>query len=164
MESNKEVISKLKFIGKLQKGEKINVRMLYVQQDGIVTQFLRTFLQDNRTKTLGFVQDTINKSFDLITYYEKSNRLSERIMSSNLIDDLKRSKNGLVNLKDTYCDDVKFCCDLETLLQLIDAKLIEYNKYESTSLSSFTYDNSLQNQPSLPLPPPPSPNSGNAKE
>ena len=59
MESNKEVISKLKFIGKLQKGEKINVRMLYVQQDGIVTQFLRTFLQDNRTKTLGFVQDTI---------------------------------------------------------------------------------------------------------
>lgn len=160
MESNKEVISKLKFIGKLQKGEKINVRMLYVQQDGIVTQFLRTFLQDNRTKTLGFVQDTINKSFDLITYYEKSNRLSERIMSSNLIDDLKRSKNGLVNLKDTYCDDVKFCCDLETLLQLIDAKLIEYNKYESTSLSSFTYDNSLQtNQHSFPLPPPPSPNS-----
>ena len=158
MESNKEVISKLKFIGKLQKGEKINVRMLYVQQDGIVTQFLRTFLQDNRTKTLGFVQDTINKSFDLITYYEKSNRLSERIMSSNLIDDLKRSKNGLVNLKDTYCDDVKFCCDLETLLQLIDAKLIEYNKYESTSLSSFTYDSSSQtNQPSLSLPPPPIP-------
>jgi len=160
MESNKEVISKLKFIGKLQKGEKINVRMLYVQQDGIVTQFLRTFLQDNRTKTLGFVQETINKSFDLITYYDKSNRLSERIMSSNLIDDLKRSKNGLVNLKDTYCDDVKFCCDLETLLQLIDAKLIEYNKYDSSSLTSLSYDNSLQtNQPSLPPPPPPSPNS-----
>jgi hypothetical protein len=133
MESNKEVISKLKFIGKLQKGEKINIRMLYVQQDGVITQFIRTFLQDNRSKTLSFIQDTINKSFDLITYYDKSTRLSERIMSNNLIDDLKRSKNGLVNLKDTYCDDVKFCCDLETLLQLIDAKLIEYNKYDVNS-------------------------------
>ena len=107
--------------------------MLYVQQDGIVTQFLRTFLQDNRSKTLSFIQDTINKSFDLITYYDKSSRLSERIMSNNLIDDLKRSKNGLVNLKDTYCDDVKFCCDLETLLQLIDAKLIEYDKFDTNS-------------------------------
>ena len=133
MESNKEVISKLKFIGKLQKGEKINIRMLYVQQDGVITQFIRTFLQDNRSKTLSFIQDTINKSFDLITYYDKSTRLSERIMSNNLIDDLKRSKNGLVNLKDTYCDDVIFCCDLETLLQLIDAKLIEYNKYDVNS-------------------------------
>ena len=133
MESNKEVISKLKFIGKLQKGEKINIRMLYVQQDGVITQFIRTFLQDNRSKTLSFIQDTINKSFDLITYYDKSSRLSERIMSNNLIDDLKRSKNGLVNLKDTYCDDVKFCCDLETLLQLIDAKLIEYDKFDTNS-------------------------------
>lgn len=136
MESNKEVISKLKFIGKLQKGEKINIRMLYVQQDGVITQFIRTFLQDNRSKTLSFIQDTINKSFDLITYYDKSSRLSERIMSNNLIDDLKRSKNGLVNLKDTYCDDVKFCCDLETLLQLIDAKLIEYDKYDSNNINS----------------------------
>ena len=133
MESNKEVISKLKFIGKLQKGEKINIRMLYVQQDGVITQFIRTFLQDNRSKTLSFIQDTINKSFDLITYYDKSSRLSERIMSNNLIEDLKRSKNGLVNLKDTYCDDVKFCCDLETLLQLIDAKLIEYDKCDTNS-------------------------------
>ena len=144
MESNKEVISKLKFIGKLQKGEKINIRLLYVQQDGVITQFIRTFLQDNRSKTLSFIQDTINKSFDLITYYDKSSRLSERIMSNNLIEDLKRSKNGLVNLKDTYCDDVKFCCDLETLLQLIDAKLIEYNKF---CINQFDTNSSL--------PPPP---------
>jgi hypothetical protein len=131
MESHKEVISKLKFIGKLQKGEKINAKLLYVQQEGIVTQLARTLLQDNRTKTLSFVQDTINKSFELITYYDRSNRVSERIMCNNLIDDLKKSKSGIVNLKDTYVDDIKFCCDLETLLQMIDAKLIEYNKYDN---------------------------------
>lgn len=140
MESHKEVISKLKFIGKLQKGEKINVKLLYVQQEGLVTQFARTLLQDNRTKTLSFVQDTINKSFELITYYDRSNRVSERIMCNNLIDDLKKSKSGIVNLKDTYVEDIKFCCDLETLLQMIDAKLIEYNKYDNF----------------IPPPPPPS--------
>jgi len=133
MESHKEVISKLKFIGKLQKGEKINAKLLYVQQEGLVTQLARTLLQDNRTKTLSFVQDTINKSFELITYYDRSNRVSERIMCNNLIDDLKKSKSGIVNLKDTYVDDIKFCCDLETLLQMIDAKLIEYNKYDNVT-------------------------------
>ena len=136
MESHKEVISKLKFIGKIQKGEKINAKFLYVQENGIITQVARTLLQDNRTKTLTFVQDTINHSFDLITCYDKSNRLSERIMCNNLIDDLKKSKNGLANIKDTYNDDVKFCCDIETLLQMIDAKLIEYNKYDTNPLVS----------------------------
>ena len=119
------------------------VKLLYVQQDGLVTQLSRTFLQDNRSKTLTFVQDTINKSFDLISYYGKSIRVSEKIMSSNLIDDLKKSKVGLVNLKETYIDDVKFCCDLETLLQLIDAKLIEYDNYL----------NSIEIQPPPPQPP-----------
>jgi hypothetical protein len=61
-------------------------------------------------------------------------------MCNNLIDDLKKSKSGIVNLKDTYVEDIKFCCDLETLLQMIDAKLIEYNKYDNF----------------IPPPPPPS--------
>lgn len=129
MESNKEVISRLKFIGKLQKGEKVNVKLMYVQQDGIVTQMARTLLQDNRSKTLSFIQDTINRSFELIAFYDKSNKISEQIMCKNLYEDLKKSKNGLVNMKETYVDDVKFCCDLDTLLQLIDAKLMEYEKF-----------------------------------
>jgi hypothetical protein len=126
MESNKEVISRLKFIGKLQKGEKINVKLMYVQQDGIVTQMARTLLQDNRSKTLSFIQDTVNRSFELIAFYDKTNKVSEQIMCKNLYEDLKKSKNGLVNLKDTYMEDIKFCCDLDTLLQLIDAKLSEF--------------------------------------
>jgi hypothetical protein len=44
-------------------------------------------------------------------------------MCANLISDLRNSKNGLNNLKETYNLDVKFVCDLDTLLQTIDAKL-----------------------------------------
>ena len=44
-------------------------------------------------------------------------------MCKHLIRDLQNTKSGLNNLKETYISDVKFCCDMDTLLQLIDAKL-----------------------------------------
>ncbi len=155
MESNKEVISRLKFIGKLQKGEKINVRLLYVQPEGVITQFSRTFLyQDNRSKTLSFIQDVITRSFELLAYYDKSIQVSERIISNNIIIDLKKSKIGLVNLKETYCDDNKFCCDIDTLVQLIDSKLVEYDFNKTSSLLFHTEDTKCLNIPSFqPLQP-----------
>ena len=63
------------------------------------------------------------KTFEILKFYEKSTKTSDQIMCANLITDLKNSKNGLSNLKETYTLDVKFVCDLDTLLQTIDAKL-----------------------------------------
>jgi len=123
MESNKETISRLKFIGKIQIGDKVNLKSMYIQPDGLITQLLRSINQDNRSKTLIFLQDTITKTFEILKFYEKSTKASDQIMCSNLIIDLKNSKNGLNNLKETYTLDVKFVCDLDTLLQTIDAKL-----------------------------------------
>ena len=123
MESNKETISRLKFIGKIQIGDKVNLKSMYIQPDGLITQLLRSINQDNRSKTLIFLQDTITKTFEILKFYEKSTKASDQIMCSNLIIDLKNSKNGLNNLKETYTMDVKFVCDLDTLLQTIDAKL-----------------------------------------
>ena len=123
MESNKETISRLKFIGKIQIGDKVNLKSMYIQPDGLITQLFRSINQDNRSKTLIFLQDTITKTFEILKFYEKSTKASDQIMCSNLIVDLKNSKNGLNNLKETYTMDVKFVCDLDTLLQTIDAKL-----------------------------------------
>ena len=133
MESNKEVISRLKFIGRLQKGEKINARRVYVQPDGLLTSFVRTLVyQDNRGNTLQFVQETIQRSFELFTTYERSDKEADRSMCPHIIKDLKVAKTGLANLKDTYMADVKFCCDMDTFLQSIDAKLSEIQiKYPS---------------------------------
>ena len=128
METNKETLSRLKFLGKIQIGEKINLKYMYVQEDGLFTQLSRTIFQDNRNKTLTFMQDTINKAFELLKCYEKSKKISEQIMCSNLVKDLNGSKAGLTNLKETYNLDIKFCCDIDTLLQMIDAKLSETNK------------------------------------
>ena len=123
MELNKETISRLKFIGKIQIGDKVNLKSMYIQPDGLITQLLRSINQDNRSKTLIFLQDTVNKTFEILQLYETSEKSADQIMCVNLLSDLKNSKSGLNNLKETYAEDIKFVCDLDTLLQTIDAKL-----------------------------------------
>ena len=126
MEQDEEVISRLKFIGKLQKGEKTNVKYMFVQSESIITSVSRYLIhQDNRQNTLNMVKDTIDKSFDIISLYSISDKKSQQQICTNIIQDLKSVKNGVKNLKETYIIDTKFCCDMDTILQGIDARLSE---------------------------------------
>lgn len=121
-------ISRLKFIGKIKKGEKINIKDMYVQPNNIITKINRSFVNvDNRNNTLSFILETIKKSFDeLISHLNKSdNNLFDYNISTNMISDLENSKVGLLNLKDTYNDDLMFCCKVDTIIQDIDARLEE---------------------------------------
>jgi hypothetical protein len=146
MNSNKETISRLKFIGKIQIGDKIDLKNMHLQTDGLFTQISRTINQENRNKTLVFIQDTINKAFEILKCYEKSTKNSDKIMCLNILNDLKSSKNGLLNLKETYSFDIKFCCDIDVLLEMIEAKLIELDNI-------FEYSNLIEDAESLPPPP-----------
>lgn len=131
MESDKEVISRLKFIGKVQKGEKINVKYMFVQPKGLATKISRTLIsQDNRSNTLNFIRETISRTFEILSMYLISQKESQKNICIHVINDLKQSKNGLINIKDTYLDDIKFTCDIDTLLQEIDSKLLEIQPSE----------------------------------
>jgi len=124
MDATNEVISSLKFIGKLKKGDKINTKFMYTQPDGIWTRIQRTFVNhDNRHNTLNFLQRTIYNAFEVIHTLNKSLRVSDQKMVNNVIDDLKNAKTGLTNIRETYSSDLKFNCDVSTLLQTIDTKL-----------------------------------------
>ena len=125
MDYNKETISRIKFIGKIQIGEKVNLKYMSMQNDGFLTQFYRIIFQENRGKTLIFLQDTINKTFEILKCYQKSKKKYDQIMCVNLAQDLRNSRAGFSNLKETYINDIKFCCDIDIILQLIDAKLTE---------------------------------------
>ncbi len=125
MDNNKETISRLKFIGQIQIGEKVNLKYMSMQNDGFITQLCRIIFQENRGKTLTFLQDTINKTFEILKCYQKSKKKSDQIMCMNLVQDLRNSRGGFSNLKETYNHDIKFCCDIDTILQLIEAKLSE---------------------------------------
>ena len=124
MEGNQEVISRLKFIGKLKKGEKFNTKHMYIQPNGIGTSISRTFIyQDNRGNALSFCQETIFRAFELLITYERSYIDSEKLLFRNLLKDLQQSMTGLKNLKSTYNTDTKFCCDMDTLLENTNSRL-----------------------------------------
>jgi hypothetical protein len=121
-------ISRLKFIGKIKKGEKINIKDMVVQPNNVYTKIHRSFvIVDNRNNTLSFIFDTVKKSFEeLLHHLDKSQtNLFDLNISTNMIQDLENCKIGLVNLKDTYLDDLMFCCKVDTINQDIDARLEE---------------------------------------
>lgn len=134
MDTNNEIISKLKFISKLKKGEKINTKHMFVQPTGFSTFVSRTFFnQDNRGNALSFCQETITRSFELLVTYERSDKQDEKVMFNHLLYDLEMSMNGLQHLKITYITDTKFCCDMDTLLQIMAAKLSKYDQSDDQS-------------------------------
>jgi hypothetical protein len=126
MESNKEILSRLKFIGRVKRGEKINVKHMLVQIDGISTKISRTLWSpDNRTNTIQFLEATVNRAFEIIASYKESKILPERAMCVNIIRDLFQAKIGIANIRDTYIIDTKFSCDTDILIEMIDANIEE---------------------------------------
>lgn len=121
-----DTVSKLKFISKIQKGEKVNVKYMYVQPDSWLTSVYRTiFASDNRMNTYHFIENTVNHGFDIIKLYKNSFKISEKYLVDNILDDLRKTTNGISNLKDTYSSDIMFCCKLDTLIQDINSRLTE---------------------------------------
>ena len=120
-----ETISRLKFIGKIKKGDKINVKYMYTQTDNFFTRFSRSFLyQDNRSNTLTFIREIVMASLELLKkWYEELE--SNKSRCKNIIIDLKNCKTGLSNLKETYVYDLKFTCDVDILLEIITIKIEE---------------------------------------
>lgn len=121
MESNEEIASRLKFIGFIERDEKINVRFVNRQKNNFYTILSRMiFYPDNRSNALRFVKDVISRSFEIIEQHlNKENYLD----AQSMIEDLIRSQKGLANLKYTYADDTKFCCDVDVLIGKVQAKL-----------------------------------------
>ncbi len=122
MNNDDDILSKLKFIGKIQKGEKINIRNISIQPDGLYTSLIRSFITlDNRKNTLNFIRNTITRSFQLLHLYINSGTTASKNLCSNLISDIQKSKSGINNLKITYSSDVMLCCQLDTIIQEIEA-------------------------------------------
>ena len=126
MESTSEILSCLKVLGCIQRGEKLSSRNMVLQQDGWMTRINRTIINpDNRVHTLKTVRDIITRSFEILTHTIGSSKESDVITCRMIISDLIKSESGIINLKSTYGDDTKFGCDIEILIQQIEARLAE---------------------------------------
>lgn len=121
MESHEEIISKLKFIGHIEKDEKINVRHVVRQPDSLYTKLSRRIIYpDNRLNTLKFIRDVLIRSFEIIDYHLTHKNI---LTCRGIVGDLIKCKQGIVNLKHTYNNDTKFCCDMDVLIELNVSKL-----------------------------------------
>lgn len=153
----RDVLSKLKFISKLQSGFKMNTKNLTIQPDTWYTSLLRTFFTlDDRDKSYTFVSTVISKSFEILMQYigkiEQTRILSDHpkvrpssdlplgdqedsifynIICATIIEDLKNSLMGINRLKETYKTDKLLCCQYEVLTGEINARLIEFKKIHS---------------------------------
>jgi hypothetical protein len=130
---NYDIITKLKLIGMIGSGDKLNVRCLGVQSDSFITSIRRTFQKEDRVNTITFISQIINKSFELLLSLksESSRNSLPLILSANLLKDLKKSICGIQNLKDTYHDDKLFICRLDFIIEDIEAKIKDFTNAES---------------------------------
>ena len=136
METQNETISKLKLIGRISNGDKLNTKYVFIQKDGFLTRLSRLFYyQDNRHNTINFVRNTIYSTFSMIMTLKKSNKRYDNLILLNIIEDLEQAKGGMVNIKNTYADDIKFCCDIETLLEAVEVELTKHRPEEELDLS-----------------------------
>lgn len=123
MENHEEIISRLKFIGYIQRDEKINVRHVNRQQNNFITKISRSFIYpDNRINALKFVKDVVTRSFEIV---ERYNSQGNTVVPKGIVSDLIKAKQGIQNLKFTYNEDTKFGCDMDVVMENIDSKILE---------------------------------------
>ena len=127
---NIDLIAKIKFISKIKQGEKINTKAgFFIQNDSLISRISRSFYyQDTRTNTITFISDTLIQVFHLLKLYMTTSKISDITMCINVIEDINNMKKGIINLQQTYQDDAIIVSKLETFVQEIDSKLLEFKK------------------------------------
>lgn len=123
-----ELLSNLKFLSKINKDQKINVRDMFIQENNWTTSLSRTVYKvDNRKNTLHFIQNLITTSFSTCKSLIHSDNKSDYTMAQSLLKGLLNSRNGIENLKYTYKDDIHFACILDTIIENINVQITEFN-------------------------------------
>lgn len=137
---NKDNIpSYLIFISKINVDEKIAIYDKSIHKISFYDRVKRTlFYNEGRHDTLKWIQDVIESAFsiyddwvcddDNVSYNENCK------FAINILNDIQRSKDGIINMKTTYITDVYYCSLLDNLLRKIDIKVdarINKNKDET---------------------------------
>lgn len=117
------VVSKLKFISKIEPQQKINTTELFIREPGWQTTILRSINPgETRESTLLFLKDTVDTAISLSLLYQRYNDQFHQNILNMLKDALKECKHGLDNLCITYTSDRMYVSKIETLKQIIDTK------------------------------------------
>ena len=138
-ERQHDIITKLKFLSKIQAGEKINVEGLRLEKDGVMLVLKRRYWSvDNRQKTEEFVREVIGGGIEELCRLGRGGSAGERSICETLGVEVRGALNGIRSLKRTYSDDTYFCCGIDTYIELIEARLLDYDDSDITPHSDNT--------------------------
>jgi len=118
-------VSKLKFISKIQMGEKIDTQSLTVSTTNIITKLYRSLFSrgESRNLTFEFLSRVVNDSFNLIQkYIEYKDDIIHKNKINEIIIALESSKDGMLNLIDTYKFDRMYVSKVDTLINAVSVK------------------------------------------
>lgn len=127
-QTTQEILTKLKFIGMIQVGEKIDVRNQRIESNNIFTPMIRMIYGQGRDATYNYIFSIVEQGFALFYSLAASNKVSDTIVCANILQDMKKAMKGVSNMQETYRDDKMFSCELETLIVAIEAKIIEASR------------------------------------
>jgi hypothetical protein len=124
-ETPQEILTRLKFVGTIQAGEKLDTRNLRIESNTIITPIKRMVFGEGRETTHSFLHNTIERSFAILHSLAATEKISDKMMCANIIKDMDKAMFGLRNMQTTYKEDKMFVCNIETLIEAIDAKMVE---------------------------------------
>ena len=127
-ESRRSALTKLKFIGQIKPNEKIDNINIKVEDTSVWTPLKRFLYGDNRKNTLSFFSCTVERVFEIIDANVHSKKISDKIFCGNIIQDLIASISGLKSAQQTYMVDKFFICEIDVLIENIQAKIFELQK------------------------------------
>jgi hypothetical protein len=121
----------LKFICRIGKNEKINTSTLTIQDNSSwLTGIVRMLTVQNRIKTMYYIKNVIQQSFEVVEMYIKSKDDQQLMMAKYILQDIHNCQNGLRNLQDTYNEDRMFACTIESFIQDININLLIYKNID----------------------------------
>ena len=95
-DSQQETITKLKFLGRISKGEKINVKELSLQTESWITSVSRTaWYVDNRNNTMTFIQNITSAGFSLLQLLLSSENIGDNQLAKTVLEDLTKAQEGI---------------------------------------------------------------------
>lgn len=129
-----DTISKLRFLSKVKKGERLQVEGLSVVENTWYAKLIRAWntmgevketgeVKESRRKTLAFIRDLYDTGLKLAKSIvaETSSYYSE--LWNMLIKSLKDAQPGISNLMNSYESDRLYIAEVETFVDVLNAKI-----------------------------------------
>ena len=128
--NDKDIPALLLLISRVNEGEKISTTTCTIHDaDNWIDKIKRTLIySENKHKTYRWMHDIIDQGFELYDEYIKNaeqqpvQAAEYQKFAENILENIKKSREGIRNMKKTYSKDTYYCARLDELLRNIDIK------------------------------------------